>query len=106
MSLAAISQPRQRQGELGQFLTSAPVAAFKASLFGPLPQVVRWLDAGAGAGALTKGFVSRLCEKTDGVLAVEATLYEVDPLIQDALSETMQGCQCACARAGIRFAAV
>ena len=74
-----------------------------ASLFGPLPDVVRLLDAGAGAGALAAAFVSRLCEKRDGVHAVEATLYEIDPLIQDALSETMQDCQRVCAQAGIRF---
>ena len=77
MSIAALSAPRQRQGELGQFLTPAPVAVFMASLFGPLPQVVRLLDAGAGAGALTKHFVTRLCQKKDGVSAVEATLYEL-----------------------------
>jgi adenine-specific DNA-methyltransferase len=74
-----------------------------ASLFGPLPTVVRLLDAGAGAGALTAAFVSRLCEKNGCVRAVEATLYELDPLIQEALSGTMQDCQRVCARAGIRF---
>jgi adenine-specific DNA-methyltransferase len=105
MSNAAISESasRRRQGELGQFLTPAPVADFMASLFGPLPKVVRLLDAGAGAGALTAAFVSRLREKSDGVRAVEATLYELDPCIQDALSETMQDCQRICADAGIRF---
>jgi adenine-specific DNA-methyltransferase len=74
-----------------------------ASLFGPLPNKVRMLDAGAGAGALTAAFVSRLCEKRDGVRSIETTLYELDPLIQDALSETMQNCQRFCAEAGIRF---
>ena len=89
MSIAAITVLRQRQGELGQFFTPGPVAAFMASLFGPLPQVVRLLDAGAGAGSLTSAFVSRLCEKQGDVRAVEATLYEVDPLLQNALSEAM-----------------
>jgi adenine-specific DNA-methyltransferase len=88
---------------MGQFLTPAPVAAFMASLFGPLPDVVRLLDAGAGAGALTAAFVSRLRKKNDSVRAVEATLYEIDPLIQEALSKTMQDCQRACAQAGIQF---
>jgi adenine-specific DNA-methyltransferase len=74
-----------------------------ASLFGPFPNVVRLLDAGAGAGALTAAFVSRLCKNRDGVRAVEATLYELDPFIQDALSETMQDCQRLCAEAAIRF---
>ena len=68
-----------------------------ASLFAPLPQVVRLLDAGAGAGALTAALVSRLCEKRNGVRTIEATIYELDPLIQDALSETMQDCQRLCA---------
>ena len=105
MSNVAISESaaRRRQGELGQFLTPTPLAHFMASLFGPLPKVVRLLDAGAGAGALTEAFVSRLCEKNDGVRAIEATLYELDPLIQDALSETMDDCQRLSAEAGIRF---
>jgi adenine-specific DNA-methyltransferase len=79
------------------------MADFMASLFGPLPSVVRLLDAGAGAGALTKAFVSRLCKNNHGVCATEATLYELDPLIQEALSETMDDCQRLCAEAGIRF---
>lgn len=100
---ATISANRKRQGELGQFLTPPPVADFMASVFGPLPDIVRLLDAGAGAGALTQAFVSRLCEDKNGVRAVEATLYELDPLIQDALSETMRNCQRVCAESGIRF---
>src|ERR1700689_2053512 len=101
MTNAAISATRQRQGELGQFLTPAPVADFMASLFGPLPKVVRLLDAGAGAGALTEAFVFRLVGNKDGLRAVEATIYELDPFIQDALLETMQDCQRLCAEAGI-----
>lgn len=75
-----------------------------ASMFGPLPGTVRLLDAGAGAGALTSAFVSRLCVKNEGVREIEASLYELDPLILDALSETMQECRRRCAEAGIRFA--
>jgi hypothetical protein len=103
MKTATTSEPRKRQEELGQFLTAAPVADFMASMFGPLPGVVRLLDAGAGAGALTSAFVSRLCERDGGVRAVEATLYELDPLILDALSSRMRDCQRVCTEAGIRF---
>ena len=103
MKVATIQIPRIRQEELGQFLTAAPVADFMASMFGPLPSVVRLLDAGAGAGALTSAFVSRLCEKKDGVRAVEATLYELDLEILDVLSATMRECQRLCTEAGIRF---
>lgn len=97
------SAARRRQGELGQFLTPLPVADFMASLFGALPNSVRLLDAGAGAGALTAAFVSRVCEKNDGVSTLDVTLYEVDPLIQDALLERMQHCQHLCEDAGIQF---
>ena len=103
MKITAIENPRSRQEELGQFLTASPVADFMASMFGALPETVRLLDAGAGTGSLTAAFVSRLCEKNEGVRAIEATLYELDSEIFDALSATMQECQHRCTDAGIRF---
>lgn len=103
MKIAAIENPRSRQEELGQFLTATPVADFMASMFGPLPRTVRLLDAGAGAGSLTAAFVSRCCERRGGVRAIEATLYELDGEILDALTETMRECEHRCADAGIHF---
>jgi adenine-specific DNA-methyltransferase len=103
MPLATLTEPRERQAELGQFFTPAPVAAFMASLLNSLPATIRLLDAGAGYGALTAAFVSHICESNEKVRAVEATLYEVDPAVQHALLETMQGCQRACDRVGIHF---
>ena len=100
---AAESAARKRQGELGQFLSPAPVADFMASLFGPFPEAVRLLDAGAGAGALTSALVSRLCRQTRAVRSIDASLYELDPLIQEELAETMGDCQRLCDGAGIRF---
>jgi hypothetical protein len=41
MKIAALENPRSRQEELGQFLTSTPVADFMASMFGPLPVAPR-----------------------------------------------------------------
>lgn len=95
--------PVRRQEELGQFLTATPVADFMASMFGPLPPTVRLLDAGAGAGSLTAAFVSRCCEKPDGVRAIEAILYEVDSEILNPLAATMRKCESLCGKAGIRF---
>lgn len=94
---------RTRQEELGQFLTPAPLADFLASLFGPLPASLRLLDAGAGAGALTLAFVTRCCEKRDGIDTIEATLYERDLQILDDLAATMRECTRRCEKAGIRF---
>ena len=103
MQIAAMENPRSRQEELGQFLTATPVADFMASMFGALPKTVRLLDAGAGAGSLTAAFVSRCCEQRDGVRAIEATLYEIDGDILDALATTMCECERLCSEAGIRF---
>ncbi|MEN3369196.1 MAG: adenine-specific DNA-methyltransferase [Verrucomicrobiota bacterium] len=103
MNAKTAAHYKHRQGELGQFLTAAPVADFMASIFGPFPRMVRLLDAGAGAGALTSAFVSRCCEGNDRVRAIEATLYEVDPAILGALTSTMRACESRCRQAGIRF---
>lgn len=103
MKIVATANPRTRQEELGQFLTAAPVAGFMASMFGALPSVVRLLDAGAGAGALTFAFVVRLCAKNEGVCVIEATLYEVDPQILGSLAANMDKCLRLAKSAGIRF---
>lgn len=96
-------KPRSRQEELGQFLTPTPVADFMASMFESLPKTVRLLDAGAGAGSLTAAFVLRCCEKRGDVSAIEATLYEIDSGIIDALVATMRECERLCSDAGICF---
>lgn len=104
MKSTVTENPRARQAELGQFLTASPVANFMASLFGPLPRTVRLLDAGAGAGALTAAFVAHCCDERNDIQAIEATLYEVDSAILNALAATLRECERRCASAGIRFA--
>lgn len=103
MKTVTTLHPRNRQEELGQFLTVEPLAKFMASMFGPLPSVVRLLDAGAGAGALTSAFVSHVCAMKAGVCAIEVTLYELDPRILDALAVTMRDCERRCAEHGVAF---
>jgi adenine-specific DNA-methyltransferase len=105
MSDLAVSElaNRKRKADLGQFFTSPPLANFMASWFDSLPAEVRLLDAGAGAGSLTSAVVSRFCKKRAGVRAIDATLFEIDPLIQEALLECMGNCAQECAEAGIEF---
>ncbi|MDR2674563.1 MAG: Eco57I restriction-modification methylase domain-containing protein, partial [Opitutaceae bacterium] len=103
MFRSCTSATREKREKLGQFFTVVPVADFMASLFGNLPPTVRLLDAGAGAGVLTKAFVARCCKKNDGVRAIETTLYEIDSSILNTLSETMRECERLCAQTGIRF---
>jgi adenine-specific DNA-methyltransferase len=103
MKLASTAGGRERQGELGQFFTAPHVASLMVSMLGRMPQAVRLLDAGAGAGALTLAFVTRCCERRDEVRSIDATLYEVDSHVVGHLTETMHECQRRCAEAGVRF---
>ncbi|MBL9217284.1 MAG: Eco57I restriction-modification methylase domain-containing protein [Opitutaceae bacterium] len=103
MKIASASSTRERQDNLGQFLTPEPIADFMASMFGPLPGAVRLLDAGSGAGALTSAFVSHCCRKGSDVRCIDATLYELDEDILGTLGATLQECEDRCANAGILF---
>ncbi|MBX3745565.1 MAG: Eco57I restriction-modification methylase domain-containing protein [Verrucomicrobiae bacterium] len=103
MKFAATVGGRERQGELGQFLTAPCVAELMASMFGPMPESVRLIDAGAGAGGLTLAFVLRCCEGRDHVRSIDATLYELDFEILPDLAATMSECERRCDQAGIRF---
>lgn len=96
---------RERKEALGQFLTPSPTGDFMASLFDGLPRVVRLIDAGAGAGALTLALVRRACLPGSGVESIHATAYELDPLIIPVLQETMGACEALCRAKGIAFRA-
>lgn len=106
MIQSTLLSPRKRKANLGQFLTPPPIAKFMASLFEGLPEKVRILDAGAGAGALTEAFVTQVCKDKGSVRAIEVTLYEVDSDILGVLSDTMDRCLHACDRAKVRFSFV
>lgn len=94
-AMVAVDQVRQtangllhprRKAELGQFMTSAPVAEYMASLFSERRGAVRLLDAGAGVGSLTAAFIERL-----GADNVHATAYEIDATMTGYLRDTLSG---------------
>ena len=90
--VAAIKESKKkknRQSELGQFLTPHSVATFMAGLFPAPPKSVRLLDAGAGRGALTAAFIARW-RKLDGGSHIVAHSYEMDDLVLDDLRKTAQ----------------
>jgi tRNA1(Val) A37 N6-methylase TrmN6 len=73
--LRAPATERQRQSQLGQFMTPPSIAKFMASLFElPSRNNIRLLDAGAGKGALTTAFIEQLA----GTAQVVATAFEFD----------------------------
>src|SRR5258707_13228220 len=100
MSVAAISEKRQ---ELGQFLTPPSTAEFMASVFGKPPGKVRFLDAGAGGGALSAALVNRWCAGPHKPQSIVITAFEADSEIIPRLERTYAKCEEACAEAGIEF---
>ncbi len=94
-----------KRAELGQYMTSAPIASFMASLFVPTSGDVRLLDAGAGVGSLVAAYVAVACAWKRKPTSIEATCYEIDPVMRLHLRVTLDACEAACAAAGIRFTA-
>ncbi|MGE0142108.1 MAG: Eco57I restriction-modification methylase domain-containing protein [Planctomycetota bacterium] len=92
-----------RRSEMGQFMTPAPIASFMASLFEPTTGDVRLLDAGAGVGSLTAGYVAAACAWRRKPKSIEATCFEVDPVLLAHLRRTMQACKTSCEALGVRF---
>ncbi len=93
-----------RRGELGQFMTPWPIAAFMASMFEPTDEV-RLLDAGAGIGSLTAAFVDAALNWQPRPASIVATVYEVDPVMLAHLRAVMRACEAACDAACVRFEA-
>lgn len=92
-----------RRSALGQFMTPAPIAQFMASMFGPLPNEVKLLDAGAGLGALTAAFVSEACNRKAKPKVIDVTLFEVDAILADQLEITLAACATECNAVGVQF---
>lgn len=95
-----------RRQELGQFLTPPPVADFMASLFELQGESISILDAGAGAGALTKSLVGYLCQRQNRPSEISVTAYELDENLINALNQTLDSCKSECGRLGIRYSAI
>ena len=94
---------KAHQRELGQFFTPAGVAEFMASLFSPLSPVIRLLDAGAGAGSLTKAFVESQLSHHAKPASIHVTVIESDKSILPQLLRTLDECKERCQKAGVDF---
>ncbi|MDZ4258835.1 MAG: Eco57I restriction-modification methylase domain-containing protein [Gemmatimonadales bacterium] len=101
-SVSPLLDPVQR-GNLGQFLTPAPLATFLASMTRCKLDEIRILDPGAGAGALSAAMVESLCHRASPPESIELTAVEVDPIMIGHLRETLAACETLCEERGIRF---
>lgn len=87
----------------GQFLTPLPVARLMASFFAELPESVRLLDPGAGAGSLTAAFVDEALSRRPLPRSINVTAYETDTGLLDYLMRTLDLCEAACQARGVAF---
>ncbi|HLP44503.1 MAG TPA: Eco57I restriction-modification methylase domain-containing protein, partial [Candidatus Kapabacteria bacterium] len=94
---------KNRQRELGQFLTPPPIADFMASLFEARWSEVKLLDAGAGTGTLSAALIKRLCHQTIKPKSISLTAYEIDASLIGGLYRSILYCREECSRAGIMF---
>jgi adenine-specific DNA-methyltransferase len=94
--------PQVNRGELGQFMTPAPVARFMASLFNDFGAHIRLLDPGAGVGSLATAFISRAINEASPQ-SISVAAYEIDALLASLLSETLDDCGRACAQHSIEL---
>lgn len=89
---------------LGQFFTPIEVAQQMLQPIGKLPDKVRVLDPGAGAGILSAAVLTRLlssdCPKTK---EIEFVAYEVDANVSPYLRKTLEMCASLSAGQGINF---
>jgi adenine-specific DNA-methyltransferase len=93
----------RRRAQMGQFLTSSPIATFMAGMFDCRKSEVRILDPGAGAGTLCAALVLTLCQRPKRPATIAVTAYEIDPLLVGYLRETLGRCRTACEEVGISF---
>jgi len=90
-----------RRSILGQFFTPPATARFMASLADPRCERIRFLDPGAGAGALTAAWVAEICSRTRRPREVALTAFEIDQIFLPLLRQTLAACEQACAEVGI-----
>jgi adenine-specific DNA-methyltransferase len=95
----------ERQAEMGQFMTPASTARLMASMFQGHGKSQRLLDAGAGIGSLTAGWVAEMCARKAPPRDISVVAYEVDPGLVEHLRETLDWCRTLCENTGIRFLA-
>ena len=93
----------ERQVELGQFLTPAPVARLMASMFEGQNQSLRILDAGAGVGSLSASLIAELCGRSRPPEEISLITYEIDPSLAESLHASLEACRSHCREAGVRF---
>jgi adenine-specific DNA-methyltransferase len=93
----------ERRSALGQFMTPEATARLMASMFRTDQANISLLDAGAGIGSLTAAFVEEMCARSSKPVGIEATAYEIDPVMIEYLGSTLDRCGETCENSGVNF---
>ncbi len=102
MSLASDADTHRKS--LGQFFTPIEVARQMMQPIGTLPDRVRILDPGAGAGILSAAVFTRLLSSDRTTTReIEIVAYEIDASVLPYLRRTLEMCATISARRGINF---
>ena len=92
---------RTRQSMLGQFFTPPVTARLMSHLSTLSRDSLSFLDAGAGAGALTAAWVTEICSRTRRPKQIFLTAVELDERFLPQLKRTLRACEKICADVGI-----
>lgn len=84
---------RATRSALGQFMTPAVVARHMASLLHAEAEAVAILDPGAGVGSLSAALVQSLLDSKTPPRSIEIDAYEVEPLLAEYLTTTLDECK-------------
>lgn len=89
-SFEMVSDARERQSDLGQFMTPEPIAKFMASWLKPLKgEPMRILDAGAGKGSLSSALAKTWEGQGASLRNSTITLFELDESLERELSDNV-----------------
>lgn len=88
---------------MGQFFTPSSVALIMSSMFKKIHSSINLVDPGAGVGALSAAFISRLLQENNPPGNVHITAYELDKTLIPILSNTLGECQKLCAQSSIHL---
>jgi len=91
------------RAKYAQFMTSAAIGSFMASMFRARQSSIRLLDPGAAVGSLTAAFVANVLNRPLPPERIHVTAFEVDAFLARHLETALSFCREACEAAGIGF---
>lgn len=87
---------KDRQSEMGQFLTRPAIAKMMAGMFTHFPQEINLIDPGAGVGSLSAAFIASATRAIPRPQKINVTAFELDPILIKGLNKTKAICEQMC----------